>query len=78
MVFREETRGVFAGIDTDNLYEIKAEDLDGYDLPNGLRSGKASVGLDTTWENNGSIVLQQQYPLPQTILAVVPFGQVGG
>ncbi len=65
------TRGLFVGPDACNLKEIKqAGDP-------GLTSGKIAVNIPPTWRSEGSIYIRQPYPLPATILTVVPEMIVG-
>jgi hypothetical protein len=73
-----ESRGVFAGPDFDTLDEMVAEPISDYDSPWPLVSGLVSMPIASTWENNGSFVVRQKDPLPLTILAAIPNGDIGG
>ena len=45
---------------------------------NDLTTGDLSMAVRPTWNTNGRIYVKQPYPLPMTILAVVPDIDVGG
>ncbi len=81
----EKTRGIFAGnrppTDDDddpieNLYELKIRNLEGYDEPVDLLTGKAKIDINSTWNDNGRVFLRQVDPLPMTILSISPSGLI--
>lgn len=79
--FVEDTQGVFFGSkppdddDIDPLQGLKQMRYDGaYVTDDSLASGKISVAIDSSWNNNGRVFLRQVDPLPVTILGLVPEG----
>jgi hypothetical protein len=81
----DKTRGLFAGTtpvedDADSaiegLYEFKVRDLEEYDEPVRLLTGFMDVVTEATYNNNGRVFLRQIDPLPATILAIHPAGEI--
>lgn len=52
--------------------------LDGWANPITPITGKIDVNLAGSWDDDGTVVVQQKEPLPATILAVIPEVSVGG
>jgi hypothetical protein len=75
-IFLEETSGLKVGRDSDNLTALKQDDAGVYGRPD-LFTGKVTTPIFPEWNSNGRIFIRQTDPLPATILAVVPTGQVG-
>jgi hypothetical protein len=73
----ERTRGLKAGPDADNLYEIKERTFEPYGSPPSLFTGDSKLTLDALWNTNGSVLIRQDQPLPATILAIVPEVEAG-
>jgi hypothetical protein len=71
-LFVESTRGVFAGPDVNHLRELKQRQFEPYTDPVSMTTGVVEVQTVGQWDRNGQIVVQQQDPLPITVLAVVP------
>jgi hypothetical protein len=69
--------GVIIGYDNDHLYEIKQRQYEVMGDPTALFTGDKTVTLSPQWKNEGSVFLRQRYPLPVTLLAVVPEIEVG-
>ena len=42
-----------------------------------LFTGDSYINVDAKWETAGQVAVQQIYPLPATIIAVVPNYQIG-
>lgn len=83
----EETRGVWVGpkapTDDDDdplegLVELKIRNLEGYDSPVDLLTGKVSVNIKPEWNSNGRIFIRQVDPIPMTVLAITPDGDIEG
>jgi fibronectin type 3 domain-containing protein len=77
-LFVESSRGVWAGPDVDHLRELKQRRLEPYADPVDMTTGIVEVQTVAQWDRNGQIVVQQQDPLPITVLAVVPQVTVSG
>lgn len=76
-MFVESSRGIWAGLDADNLTEFKLRNEEGYDDPVSLATGTIDVNIKSDWQTNGSIFIRQIDPLPLSVLAVVPTGYIG-
>lgn len=59
------------------LIEIKERSNQNYGAAVPLRTGIESLTLSPQWQVEGSVFIQQDYPLPSTILALVPRLSVG-
>lgn len=74
----EDSRGLFAGYDKRRLTEMKQRDTEAYDEPTRLLTGDKDFPVPSDWNTNGRLFIRQRYPLPMTILAVIPDIQIGG
>lgn len=74
----EESRGVFAGKDQNNLLEYKQRASENYDDPVSTLTGIADIQIIANWNKGGRIFVRQSDPLPLSILAVIPELSVGG
>ncbi len=74
----EESRGLFAGKDADNLLEFKQRSSENYDDPIELLTGLAEIRIISNWNTGGRIFVRQSDPLPLAILAAIPEVTVGG
>lgn len=74
----EETRGIFAGPDEDHMQEYKERDEEDYSEHPGPLTETVTIPVDCDWNRNGRVVIQQQYPLPSTIGAIIPHVRIGG
>jgi hypothetical protein len=72
----EESRGIFVGPDADHLTEAKQRDTEGWGEPIEAETGAISVRLQSTWTKGGRVFVRQSDPLPLTVLAVAPAGEV--
>jgi hypothetical protein len=73
-----ETRGLKMGSDFDHLTEYKMRTGSvpmGQPIP--LETGDQRIVMDPTWNVYGQICIQQDYPLPASVLGVVPEIVVG-
>ena len=68
----EQSRGVMVGPNSGGLIEMKQRELEKYGDPTALKTGDTKVTLRPEWHSRGRIFLRQRYPLPMTILAVMP------
>lgn len=81
-LYVRNTRGLFGGGNPPSdeglggLYELKARDAEGYDLPNDLITGFVDIKIQNTWNSNGRCFVRQVDPVPAEILAVYPAGLV--
>jgi hypothetical protein len=73
----QDTRGIWAGPDFDNLLEAKQRDNADWGVPVTAKTGKIDVGVSSTWDDNGRVCVRQKDPLPITILAVTPKTEIG-
>lgn len=74
-----KTRGVKGGTSSlDELFEIKQREYEKYADPTELFTGSKRLTVGTTWGRDGEVILQQDYPLPMTITAILPEVQIGG
>ncbi len=71
------TRGLAVGPDAGHLTEIKERTSENYGAPTLLTTGDEQVLIDPSWNSNGRIFVRQAWPLPATIVAVVPRLEVG-
>jgi hypothetical protein len=74
----DASRGVMAGPDADHLNEYKNDLADQYGRAPELMSRVIELPLSCTWENTGRVLVRQTDPLPLTILAAIPTGEIGG
>lgn len=73
-----ESRGVFAGTPGGEMYEYAQRNDEFYDDPVEPKTGTIELQLDANWSKNGRLIVEQNDPLPMTILAVIPRVTVGG
>jgi hypothetical protein len=71
------SREVLAGTDADHLYEYAQRENEFYDNPIDLATGVIEMNLDADWSKNGRITIQQNDPLPLSVLAIIPSVTVG-
>lgn len=73
-----DTRGLAGGQDENSLYEIKERDVSqGYGSIPPI-TGEQQLNIATNWTEGGQVYLRQRYPLPATILAIIPEVEVSG
>jgi len=75
----EKSRGLLVGPTSSKLVEMKQRGIAGEVMgqPTALRTGDIDVTLKPDWNSNGRVFMRQPYPLPMTILAVIPDIDVG-
>lgn len=72
-----KTRGIFVGPNTDNLVELKERENEAFGEPTALTTGSKEVKMYPHWNHTGQIFFRQYYPLPFTLLAIVPRFEAG-
>jgi hypothetical protein len=73
----EKSRGLQVGPDAGHLTEIKERAGEAYGAPIELYTGDREVLVDPSWNGNGRVFVRQAYPLPATVLAVIPRAVAG-
>lgn len=68
-----KSRGMFIGPDEDNLTEMKQREDEAYDEATGLLTGDKQIYIAPSWNTRGQLLIRNSYPLPMTILAVIPW-----
>lgn len=66
------SRGLFIGPNNANLVEMKQRENEAMGDPTALLTGDKEVTFDSEWGTDGRMFLRQRYPLPFTVLAIVP------
>jgi hypothetical protein len=72
----DRTRGLAGGPREDRLFELK-QGPTAYDQPTGLLTGDYKLSTPGDWTTSGQLFFRQAYPLPATILGIIPEVQVG-
>jgi hypothetical protein len=67
-----DSRGLRAGKDTSHLFEFKerTQSINYGDIP--LQTGEQRVISAPGWSDYGQVYVRQSYPLPSTVVAVIP------
>lgn len=73
----DQTRGLKAGPSFDQLTEFKMRHLQPMGSPIALQTGDQRLIMTPQWNENGQISIEQAYPLPATVLGVIPEIVVG-
>jgi hypothetical protein len=68
----EKSRGLLIGPNSDQLVEAKWRSTERLGAPTELLTGDKEIVLEPSWNSDGRLLLRQKYPLPMTILAVIP------
>lgn len=74
----EDTRGLWMGPTFARLTEVKPRSTEMYGDPASLVTGDIDLIIEPQWGTSGSVCVRQSYPLPCTILALMPEIAVGG
>lgn len=81
----EDSRGGFVGgaapTDDDDdplegLNEIKIRNEENYNDPVSLRTGNVDVKIESGWNSHGRVFIRQVDPLPLSVLAAIPVGDI--
>ncbi|WP_421526754.1 hypothetical protein [Pseudomonas brenneri] len=73
----EESRGILAGTNKNQLYEAKTNRYE-YEPPIELLTGQAQITIPNNWQGKGRVFIRQADPLPLSVLAVIPEVTIGG
>ncbi len=73
----KDSRGLSAGPTSARLVEIKERQGENFGYPTLLATGDEKVLIDPSWNSNGRIFLRQSYPLPATVVAIIPRLEAG-
>ncbi|TAJ37847.1 MAG: hypothetical protein EPO55_17540 [Reyranella sp.] len=71
------TRGLAIGPDAARLTEVKERAAENFGAPTLLTTGDERVLVDPSWNSGGRLLVRQAWPLPATIVAIVPRLEVG-
>lgn len=71
-------RGLSVGPDASRLVEVKERSIEPHGTPTALATGDERVLVDPSWNANGRVFVRQTFPLPATIVAVMPRLEIGG
>ena len=74
----ENTRGIWAGEDADHLMEWAQREFEPMGVPPTPLTGRAEIPITSSWSDGGRVFVRQRDPLPITILAAIPGGEIGG
>ena len=70
--------GIKAGIDTTKLRQYKQRTSEAYGEPPNWVSDETEILIDNSWDKSGQIIVQQDDPLPITVLSIVTDFALGG
>lgn len=73
----EKSRGLFVGPDAARLFEVKQRKDEDYGDPTELYTGIWSINIHNAWNDEGTVLFRQSYPLPLTINTLVLDFDVG-
>ncbi|RAU21078.1 hypothetical protein CU669_15085 [Paramagnetospirillum kuznetsovii] len=73
----ENSRGIKIGHDFSTMYEVKERTNQQYGTAIPLTTGDEFMRMGPVWDTDSSICIQQDNPLPCTILGVIPEIRVG-
>lgn len=74
----QETRGLMAGPDADNLYEQVARTTEAYNDPAAAVTGLVEIAIDGDYRNDSRVLIRQSEPLPATICGMIVHVDAGG
>ena len=72
----ERTRGLAGGPREDRLFELK-QGPSAYNAPTGLYTGDYRLSVPGDWTTSGQLYFRQAYPLPVSILGIIPEVVIG-
>lgn len=76
-VFVDQSRGLKAGGTFDTLRNIKEQPASAFTPPLGLFSTEERLVINGSWNVDGIVCIQQDFPFPSTVLGVVPEVVIG-
>jgi hypothetical protein len=71
------SRGWFVGPDNTKLVENKQREFELMGNPTSVKTGDDEIYLKPDWNSNGRVFIRAPYPLPFTLLAVIPSVETG-
>jgi hypothetical protein len=74
----ERSRGLLAGASFDKLNLNVDRDVEAFREPIVAATGDVEVTFEPGWDKHGRVCVRQSFPLPMTILSIVPDFSVGG
>lgn len=74
----EESRAIKAGPSLDKLREVKQRRFEAWDEAIQLFTGDFEVTFTPEWDKDASFYIQQEDPVPMSVLAVMPDLRIGG
>ena len=66
------TGGILVGPDEDHLLEAKFRNTEGYLEATRLFTGDKRMPVDASWKRSARVMIRQEYPLPVTVLDLIP------
>lgn len=73
-----QSSGLFAGPDSNNLVQYKQRTIENYGLPPVLRSAELEINIQPLWQDDGFVALRQSDPLPLTVVSISLEVAIGG
>lgn len=73
----KDTRGLSAGPTSDRLVEFKERTTEAMGYPTQMETGDEQVLIDPLWNSNGRVFLRQAFPLPASVVAIIPRMEAG-
>jgi hypothetical protein len=77
-VLVDQSRGLAAGPDVNNLSPYPEDPPVDYGTPPALFSGVIDLPITSAWDDRGRVFIRHTDPLPLTILGIMPNGKIGG
>lgn len=74
----ERSRGLQAGPSFDKLNLNLDRDFENFREPIAATTGDAEITFEPGWDKHGRVCVRQVFPLPMTVLSIVPEAQLGG
>ncbi len=68
----ENSRGLFVGPSFEALNEWKQRRTEDYGEPIDLYTGLMRIAPEPGWDDEGTLCVRQSYPLPMTVLSIMP------
>ena len=73
----KDSRGIRVGINTGTAQEVKQRSQESLGTPMRMFTGDYGITVPSEWNREGRLYLKQSYPLPCTILDLIPEVNVG-
>jgi hypothetical protein len=72
----KDSLGLKVGHDTGPVYPVPEQSIP-FTTPSVLYTGDIQMNIGSTWDTKGQVLIQQDFPLPATVLGVIPSVVVG-